>query len=440
MTLTDEQIIEILDKWNLWNRKIETGIIREEYLKKLELFLKTDEIIAIVGVRRSGKSTILLQLLEHITTKKNVNKINTLYVNLEDDLLYPYLDIKLLNRIYEAYKTVLKPKGKVYIIFDEIQKIDGWEHFVRSIYDRKENAKIFVTGSSSKLLASEFSSLLTGRHLTLHIYPLNFKEYLKFKNFNIKTKLDEIHNRKKLIQISKEFLVDGGFPKIILTKNDLLKKELLTSYFNNIITRDIVERYKIRDISKIKNIALFYAANFCESVSFNSIKKTLSEKSVETIERYSAFLESSYLIFLNKKFDYSLRKQMANERKVYFIDNALRQAVAFQFKDMQGNLLENAVYLELLKRGKEIFYYKGKKEVDFIIQEGLNITLVINACWDLSDKETEKREIDSLIEAMESFNLKRGYIITINSERLININNKSIKVIPFYKLGLEKEL
>ena len=261
MTLTDEQIIEILDKWNLWNRKIETGIIREEYLKKLELFLKTDEIIAIVGVRRSGKSTILLQLLEHITTKKNVNKINTLYVNLEDDLLYPYLDIKLLNRIYEAYKTVLKPKGKVYIIFDEIQKIDGWEHFVRSIYDRKENAKIFVTGSSSKLLASEFSSLLTGRHLTLHIYPLNFKEYLKFKNFNIKTKLDEIHNRKKLIQISKEFLVDGGFPKIILTKNDLLKKELLTSYFNNIITRDIVERYKIRDISKIKNIALFLFYN-----------------------------------------------------------------------------------------------------------------------------------------------------------------------------------
>ncbi len=440
MALTNEQIVEVLDKWNFWKRKIETGITRELYLDKLKLFLKTDEVVTVRGVRRSGKSTILLQLLAYLISERKVPRLNTLYVNFEDDIFYPYLNVKLLNQIYEAYKLILNPKGRVYIIFDEIQKIEGWEHFVRSIYDRKENAKVFITGSSSKLLSSEFSSLLTGRHLSLQIYPLNFKEYLKFRKLKIKTKLDKIHNKQKLIRLSKDFLIEGGFPKIALTKNELIKKELLVSYFNDIITRDIVERYKIRDVSKIKNLALFYAANFCEFISFNSVKKMLGEKSVETIERYSSFLESAYLVFFNKVFYYSLKKQMANERKVYFIDNGLRQAVVFQFKDMYGKLLENAVYLELLKGGKEnIFYYKGKKEVDFAIQKGLKITTVLNACWDLSDPKTEEREVNSLIEAMNEYDLERGYIITFNTEKTMQVKGKEIKVIPFYKIFLEPE-
>lgn len=440
MALTNEQIIEILNKWNFWKRKIETGITRDLYLDKLKLFLKTDEIITVSGVRRSGKSTILFQLLDYLISKRKVPRLNTLYVNLEDDIFYPYLNVKLLNQIYEAYKLILNPKGRAYIIFDEIQKIEGWEHFVRGIYDRKENVKIFVTGSSSKLLSSEFSSLLTGRHLSLEVYPLNFKEYLKFKKLDIKTKLDEIHNKQKLIQISKDFLIEGGFPKIVLTKNELIKKELLISYFNDIITRDIVERYGIRNVSKIKNLALFYATNFCEFISFNSAKKMLGEKSVETIERYSSFLESAYLIFFNKMFNYSLKKQMANERKVYFIDNGLRQAVAFKFKDMYGNVLENAVYLELLKGGEEnIFYHKGKKEVDFAIQKGLKITTVLNVCWDLSDPKTEEREVNSLVEAMNEYGLNGGHIITFNTEKNVQIKDKGIRVIPFYKMCFELE-
>lgn len=440
MALTDEQIIEILDKWNFWNKKIEMGILRSLYLDKLKLFLTTDEVVAVQGVRRSGKSTILLQLLNYLISERNVNPHNILYVNLEDEFFYPYLNINLLTQIYDAYKSIMYPKGKIYLVFDEIQKIDGWEHFIRGVYDRKENAKIFVTGSSSRLLSSEFSSLLTGRHLTLQVYPLNFKEYLKFKNFEVKTKMDKIHNKKKLMQISRDFLIEGGFPKIVLTKNELVRKELLTSYFNDIITKDIVERYKIRDVSKIKNLALFYAANFCEFISFNSIKKMLGEKSVETIERYSSFLESAYLIFFNKMFDYSLKKQMVNERKVYLIDNGLRQAVAFQFKDMYGNLLENAVYLELLKGGKEtVFFYKGKKEADFAVQRGLKIHLVLNVCWDLTDPDTKKRELNSLVEAMDSYGLKRGFIITYDTAKTLQIKGKLIKVIPFYKLCFELE-
>lgn len=437
--LTNEQIIEILDKWNFWHKAINIGIIRNQYIGKLKLFLKTDEIIAVSGVRRAGKSTILLQLFDYLISKQKVPKINTLYINFEDDLLYPHLSIELLNQIYEAYKKIVNPKGKIYIVFDEIQKIKGWEHFIRSLYDRKENVKLFVTGSSSALLSSEFSSLLTGRQLTMEIYPLNFKEYLTFKNIHIKTKLDEVHNKDKIVQLSKKFLNEGGFPKVILTEDELIRKELLTSYFNDIIVKDIVARYKIRDVSKIKNLALYYAANFCEFFSFNSVKKALSEKSVETIERYSSYLESSYLIFFNKTFAYSLKKQMANERKAYFIDNGMRMAVAFQFKDMWGNLLENAIHLELKKQGKKnVFYYKDAKEVDFVIQEGLKIVQLINSCWDISDAKTEKREITSLKHAMEEYEMDRAYIVTFNQEKVIKIDNKTIEVIPFYKFCFKK--
>ncbi|MFH1439489.1 MAG: ATP-binding protein [Candidatus Woesearchaeota archaeon] len=445
--ITNEQIIETLDKWNFWKTPLETGITRSKYLDKLKLFLKTDEIVVVTGIRRSGKSTILYQLIKYLISEKDVNKLNTLYINFEDDSFYPYLDIKLLNQILEAYKKIINPKGKIYIIFDEIQKIEGWEHFVRSLYDRKENIKIFVTGSSATLLSSEFSTLLTGRHLTVHVYPLNFSEYLLFKgmkiNLNTKnnkignSKIGLIRNKNKLIELSRQFLKEGGFPKVILTKNELIKNELLTSYFNDIIVKDIVHRYKIRDLPKIKNLALFYAANFCEPISFNSIKNMLNENSVETIERYSAFLESSYLIFFNRMFAYSLKKQMANERKVYFIDNGMRNAVAFQFKDMFGNLLENAVYLELLNNNEgDVFYHKDEKEVDFIIKKGLKINVLINACWDISKKENEEREIQSLLNAMEIYKQKKGYIITINQEKKIRIKEKIIEIIPFYKFCL----
>ena len=432
--LTKEQIIEVLDKWNFWKNTIETGINRDKYLNKLKLFLKTDEIVAVLGVRRSGKSTILLQLLEHLILNKKVNKLNTLYINLEDEVFYPHLSIELLTQIYEAYKEIINPHNKTYIVFDEIQKIKGWEHFIRGIYDRKENVKIFVTGSSSVLLSSEYSSLLTGRHLTMEVYPLDFKEYLNFNGLEINTKIEELHNKNKLIKLSKSFLKEGGFPKLVLTKNELLRKELLTSYFNDIIVKDIVQRYNIRDIAKIKNLGLYYATNFCEFVSFNSVKGMLNENSVETIERYSTFLESAYLIFFNKMYDYSLRKQLANERKVYFIDNGLRNAVSFQFKDMYGNLLENAIYIELFRENRDnIFYHRSEKEVDFVVKKGLKVNLLINSCWDLSNYKTENREITSLTKAMDFYGLKKGYIITIEQEKTIRIKDKLIKVVPFYK-------
>ena len=438
MEPTEEQIIEALDKWNFWNNEIDTGIERKHYLDKLKLYLETDEIIAVQGGRRTGKSTILLQLLEYLIKKKNVNKLNTLYVNLEDESFFPYLSVEFLKKIVDSYRNIIGPKGRVFAVFDEIQKITGWEHFVRSLYDRKENIKIFITGSSSKLLSSEFSTLLTGRHLSLEVYPLSFEEYLKFRSIKVKNKLDLISRKNQLISLSKQYLVEGGYPKAVLTKNPALKKELLNTYFNNIIAKDVAERYNIRDIAKIKNIAIYYATNFCGFISFNSLKKALNENSVETIDHYSQYLESSYLISFNKIFDFSLKKQMANERKVYIIDNGLRNSVAFTFKDMYGNLLENSVYYELKRANQEIFYYKGKREVDFVIKKGLKVVNVINVCFSL--KESKEREINSLLEAMEKFNLRESTIVTFDEEERIKLKGYTINAVPFYKFVLNSPL
>lgn len=430
--LTREKIMEILDTWNLWNKDIDTGIPRPEYLDKLKEYLKTDEIISVQGIRRCGKSTILLQLLKEIIAG-GVNKENTLYVNFEDDYFYPYLSTDLLNQIIEAHKEFLEPKGQVIVIFDEIQKIAGWEKFVRKLYDRKSDIKVFVTGSSSSLLSSEFSSLLTGRHLELTIYPLTFREFLDFNSVKIRKKIELIDKKKELVALFKRYLQIGGFPKAVLTKDDILRKQLLTQYFNDIITKDIVERYKIRDIAKIKNLALYYATNFSEMISYNSVRRALNENSTETIDNYSHYLESSFLINFNSLFDYSLKKQMANERKVYLIDNGLRNAVAFQFKDMFGNLLENAVYNFLRTKNKQVFYHKEKKETDFVLQEGMKIVKAINVCWDMNDSETAQREIDSLKISMDKFKLNEGTIITLDQEAVI----ENIRIVPAWKFFLE---
>src|SRR3989338_839780 len=210
------EIIEALSGWNFWHRDINAGILRPRYLDKIRGYLSADEIVALSGVRRSGKSTILLQVLKGLIGE-GVPKNNILYINFEDPKFYSFLKLDLLDNIWQAYFEYLRPKSRVYLVLDEVQKIKGWEQWVRSKYDRKENIKIFVTGSNSELLSSEFSSVLTGRHLELKVAPLDFKEFLDFKGLKVEAdKLWFIKNKKVLNDYTGQYLQEGGFPKIVL--------------------------------------------------------------------------------------------------------------------------------------------------------------------------------------------------------------------------------
>jgi len=434
-----EQIIETLLLWNFWEKDIDIGIPRHEYLNQIKRYLKTDEIITLTGVRRSGKSTISLQVLANLI-KNNVPKINTLYVNFEDPKFYNFLNVDLLDDIWEAYSDYLRPKGKVYLVLDEIQKIKGWEHWVRAKYDQKEKVKIFATGSNAELLSSEFSSVLTGRHLQLFVTPLNFREFLKFRNIEVKAdKLWLLKNKNVLRRLFPEYLQTGGFPKIVLTKDELLRKELLTQYFNDILTKDIVDRYKIKGVGKLQNLALFYSTNFTRKYTFNKVKR-LSDfsLSLDSIHRFSHYLANSFLIDFLPRFSYSLKNQMQTDRKVYFVDNGMHNAIAFKFSADKGKLLENAVFHHLKRQKKQLYYFYEKQEVDFVCREGLKTTELINVCYSIDDKETLLRETSALVEAMKYFKLKESKIIVAEGARKdIAGQGFVIHIVPFYQWALD---
>lgn len=434
-----EQIIETLLLWNFWEKDIDTGIVRDKYLNQIRRYLKTDEIVILTGIRRSGKSTISLQVLANLI-KNDVPKINTLYVNFEDPKFYSYLNVNLLDDIWQAYYNYLRPNGKVYLVLDEVQKIKGWEQWVRAKYDQKQKVKIFVTGSNSELLSSEFSSVLTGRHLQLSVTTLDFREFLKFNKITVKTdKLWLVKNKSILKNMLLKYLQLGGFPKVVLTKDEILREELLAQYFNDILTKDIADRHKIKAVDKLKNLALFYSANFTRGYSFNKVKKVADfSLSLNSIHRFSHYLANSFLIDFLAKFSYSLKNQMQTGRKVYFADNGMRNAVAFKFSTDKGKLLENAVFHHLKSRGREIYYFSEKREVDFVCKEGLNITELINVCYSINDKETLLREISALMEAMKYFKLKESKIIVAEGEKKkISEKGFDIKIVPFYQWALE---
>ncbi len=434
-----EKIIETLLLWNFWDKEIDTGVPRDEYLTRLKKYSSTDEVVAVTGVRRCGKSTILLQFLAELFNAQTPRK-NTLYVNLEDPNFYNFLRVDLLNEIWQAYKDYLNPTGTVYLVLDEAQKIKGWEHWARSLYDRKEKVKIFVTGSNTELLSGEFATALTGRHFELSVKPLSFSEFIRFKGLRINAdKLWKVQKGHDLKRFSLEYLKIGGFPKAVITSDELVRKELLTQYFNDILTKDIVERYKIKDIAKLKNLAFFYSANFTRSLSFNKVKKLADfALSLDSIHRFSRYMEEAFLVYFLQRFSYSLKNQMHAQRKVYFVDNGMHNSAAFKFSKDQGKLLENAVFQRLTTAYKEVYYFCEKKEVDFVCKDGLKIKELINVCYSLEDKETLMREESALLEGMKYFKLKQSKIIVAEGEaRGWKKEGLAIDVIPFYQWALD---
>ena len=230
----------------------------------------------------------------------------------------------------------------------------------------------------------------------------------------------------------------GGFPKIVLTKDELMRRELLSQYFNDILSKDIVERYKIKDINKLKNLALFYSTNFTRSYSFNKVKKVADfALSLDSIHRFSHYMENSFLVSFLPRFSYSLKNQMQAHRKVYLVDNGMHNAIAFKFSEDKGKLLENAVFQTLRNMYKEVYFFAEKKEVDFVCKDGLKIKELINVCYDIDNKETLLRECSALIEGMKYFKLKEAMIITGEGDsKEITDNGFKIAVTPFYKWAL----
>ncbi|NOR48898.1 MAG: AAA family ATPase [Methanosarcinaceae archaeon] len=426
------EIIEILSDWNFWAKEVDTGTTREEYLDTLvNLITKTNQIICIAGIRRSGKSTIIRQIAKQLIGQQNAD---TLIVNFEDER-FRQRDLDLLIDIYNTYREKVKPKSTPFIFLDEIQNIPEWERFARGVHERGE-AKIIVSGSSSKLLSAELATLLTGRNIMFFVQPLSFKEFLTFNEMSVENEIEILAHRIEIKQLLDEFREYGGFPEVVQSSD---KQRILLSYFETLIIKDVIERFNIREREKIRTIAKFYLTNISSPISFNKISGFLNIP-LTTVERFSDHLETANVVFFLKKFSFSFKEQEKAQRKIYSADVGMSNAIGFRFSENLGKIMENIVAIELKKRQSfnpqiEIYYWKDyqQREVDFVVKEGLDVVQLIQVCHDVTNLETKEREVRSLVRAMKEFKLTKGLIITDDFEGEEEMKGFRIEYVPMWK-------
>ncbi|MDY0279130.1 MAG: ATP-binding protein [Clostridia bacterium] len=416
MTMRKERLKEILfDQKDVFNQQKHHLIDRDIDLEK---FINTGQVIIISGIRRCGKSSLLYLIKE----KMKLDETSYCYFNFDDERIIP--DIEILEQVYNLHIEIYGIEPVLF--FDEIQNIDNWEKFVNRMYEK--GTKIFVTGSNAKLLSSEISTSLTGRNKVMELFPFSFMEYLRFmgKIYN----QDRLTSKQKAL-IQKDFnqyVETGGFP-LVVKENDL---ELINSYFQDILYRDIISRFRLIQVNEIKQIGLFFASNTGKLFSYATLQNISGVKSLSSVKDYLWYYEQSYLFFYLKKFDFSVKKQIMNPKKVYTIDPAISNRLGFNFSQNKGRILENIVFLELLRRGKEIYYHTGKNECDFLVKEGLNITEAIQVAW-VIDQTNYHREYDGLQEAMQKYKLKHGLLITNEATETFTGSDGAIETIPAWK-------
>lgn len=430
------RIVEVLSKWNFWSKDLNTGILRERYVDELLKSVQTDKILSIVGVRRSGKTTLMKQMAK-LLMENGTERENILMVNFEEPE-FEGADVNLLQKIYEAYLEIVKPPKKPFLFLDEIQNVKGWERFVRSLNERKE-AFITISGSSSKLMSEELATLLTGRQIYFRILPLSFKEFLDFEGIEAQSVKDILLDSSRIKQLFREFIEVGGFPEIALNKDPDLRARILKSYYEDILSRDIIQRFNIKKSDKLKTLARFYLTNISSPITYNKTSK-FTQLPTETVRRFSTYLKTANIIFFIKRFSWSVKEQENSPRKVYSIDPGLSNTVGFRFQENLGKVTENLVAVELRRRQArnrdlEFFYWKDRRqrEVDFVIKNGTKVNELIQVCWDVSDHETKRREVKSLVKAMEEFKLKEGLVLTSDFEGEEKIKGKQILYKPLWK-------
>ena len=413
---------------------LEAGFEREVTRELLE-YVPMKHIIALLGVRRCGKSTVLKQIINHLISQK-VPAENILFLNLEAPVLERYKNDPVnLQKLFDEYAALANPKkGRVFVFLDEVQFFPKWQVFVKNLYE-KGGVKFFITGSNSQLLSAEMATLLSGRQIIKKIQPFSFREMAAIKNIDIKDKLEVAQNAAVLAKICGQYLKMGGFPEVVLEENDGLKRELLANYYRSILYQDIVPRFEIKKTKEVESLLLYLFSNIGQGFSYNSLGK-FSQIQGKTAKEYVGFFEKSFLLSEISNYQYSIKKQENYPKKIYAVDSGFMETAAFSFSENFGRLLENAVFIKLAAGGKKIYYYKNSLECDFVIKEKTKITAAIQVTKKI-DSINEKREMSGLLAAMEKFDLKSGLIITESQEDEKSVDGKTIKIIPLYKWLLE---
>jgi len=373
--------------------------IEREMLHEIKLIPGFASVVS--GIRRTGKSTLLRQLI--------ANHAAFNYLNFEDVRIFGF-ELKDFKRLEDFFSS----EGSNLYFFDELQNVDGWERYIRTLLDNKKT--VVITGSNASLLSKELGSKLTGRHLRYELFPFSFKEFLSFKDTN-----PSLNN-------FEDYLQTGGMPEYIKLQNDMILQEL----FNDIIARDITVRYNLRNPKLVKELALYLLSNVGKEFSFQKLRKMYDLGSVNTVISLIGYYEDSYLLFTVPQFDFSLRSRLVNAKKVYAIDTGLIRANSVSFSQDKGRMLENIVFIHLKRLGKEVFYFKKDNECDFITRDAKKKLELFQVCFELNE-DNKDREINGMLAAMDYTRLKSGTILTLNQTDKLDFDNKTIIVKPVWQ-------
>lgn len=401
------------------------GVARAK-LQDLIVEFDAPQVTIIKGVRRCGKSTLLAQLIDFLPSQKFH------YLNFEDERLISF-DVSLFNLLLEIFYEV---NGKqTLFIFDEIQVVEDWERFIRRLHNSRN--KIIITGSNADLLSQELGTKLTGRHSDIELFPFSYTEYLRYKHYKYHD--DDLYITEKRGELHKyfsEYLTKGGMPIYLQDQ----RQSVLNSLYEDIIMRDVVQRYKIDNIKLFRELTLYLLSNSTSSLTYNKIAEYFNFGSVNTVIKYIGYLENCYFFFLINPFSPSFKKQVAAPKKLYTICNAFIDKIGFHLTSNHGGLLENLVFLELKRRFSNIFYYKTTKntEVDFMVYNNPKEFKLIQVTWSLSDAKTRERETVALIQAMNETKAQEAWILTESETETIQADNKTIHVMPVYQWILKE--
>ncbi len=398
--LAQSHIAEVIDTQNDFWRKKDAGVEREA-LSKLKIHKNFANVIT--GIRRCGKSTLLLQLM-------NEKFPSAVFLNFEDPRLAGF-ETDDFRRLDEELK---KRKAKT-LFFDEIQMLENWELYVRQKLD--ESYQVVVTGSNATLLSKELGTKLTGRHLSSELFPFSYTEFLKLKRW------------KDSPRAVSNYLTDGGFPEFLKTGEPAILHQLL----DDILLRDIAVRYGVRDVNSLRRLAVYLISNIGKPVSATNLTKLFNIKAVSTILEYFSYMEDAYIVQFVPKFGYSLQTQIRNPKKVYAIDLGFFTHNSVVFTEELGRRLENCVYLHYRMLGMELFYFNEKKECDFIVMNKEKVREVVQVCYEVN-ADNLQREMDGIIDALNFFNMKRGTIVTFNQSDVYKKGGKEIRLIPVSEL------
>lgn len=391
-------------------------------------WLNSDLIKVILGPRRAGKSVFSLVLLRDRPF---------MYFNFDDEVIASNGGIdtnELMKELHAEYGQVKT------ILFDEIQNLPNWELFVNRLH--REGYNLVLTGSNAHLLSKELATHLTGRHMPIEILPFDFNEFLKAKKFDTNSEYRMLpKNHGELLNLMENYMINGGFPEVAVNNAD--PRDYLGVLFDALLFKDVVKRHKVKFSTQVGNLGSHLINNFSNLYTVRKIMDVLNLKSTTTVEKYINYLEEAYLIFSLYQYSPKSVTRIKSPRKIYVVDNGFVLAKAVQHSPDKGKLMENLVFIELVKRGnkpnRELFYYKTRndREIDFLLMKGYVVTELVQVCFESINPEVEQREIKALVEASGELNVKTLTVLTWDEKREVEKDGLTISFKPLHEWLLE---